>query len=240
MALQVDKKSFGRLAKGDRLVPHLEKVIGQGDFEWSFDYTPKRSDDAFHPSTDCTPSTRELYLKATDRREDDDIRAGLRKTFLVGHFWHQYIQHLLVRELGYAETSHIERTGTRRWGDGPYRWVTGSADVAPLVLPGGEEYLLDIKTMNAHSFRALDAPAWAVDKWECQLNIYMDFFDLEKALILGVEKDSPHDFREFEFTRNDKLIEALYAKWKLVGKCIDADLEPPDIDEDLPLQGPRR
>lgn len=241
MALQIDKKSFGRLAKGDKLVPHLDKVIGKDDFEWTFDYHPKGVDDAWHPSTDCTPSTRDLYLKATGRGKDDQIPTSLRKTFLVGHFWHQYIQHVLVELLGYADEDHIERTGERIWGDGPYRWVTGSADVAPLVLPGGEEYLLDIKTMNAHNFRGQNAPAWAVDKWECQLNIYMDFFDLEKAIILGVEKDSPHDFREFEFRRNDDLIDALYAKWKLVGRCIDAEVEPPaDVDDDLPLQGPRR
>lgn len=241
MALQIDRKSFGRLAVGDKLVPHLDKAIGLGDFKWKFDYSPKEVDDAWHPSGDCTPSTRDLYLKATGRVEDNPIPAALRKTFLVGHFWHQYIQYILVEQLGYATASNIERKGERRWADGPYRWVTGSADVAPLVLPSGDEYLLDIKTMNAHNFRGQNAPAWAVDKWECQVNIYMDFFDLDKAIILGVMKDSPHDFREFEFTRNDELIQALYSKWKLVGRCIDAEVEPPaDGDEDLPLQGPTR
>jgi hypothetical protein len=243
MTVKLDTKSFGRLAKGDRLVPFLEKEIAKGDFPWTFDYVPKEGDDAWHPSSDCTPTTRRLYDKATGNAPDDHIRGGLRKAFIVGHFWHQYIQDILVRRLEFATPDAIERRASRSWSGGdlhlPYRWVTGSADVAPLSLPDGKEYLLDIKTMNAHDFRGAQAPVRYVDKWECQTNIYMDFFDLDQAIILGVMKDSPHDFREFLFDRNQELVDTIYSKWKLVGKCMDEGIEPPEDDGiDLPLRGP--
>ena len=246
MALKLDRSKFGTLAKGDKLVPHLDKVIGQGDFEWTFDYKPKEEDDAWHPSSHCTPTVRELYMYASGRSTERPISTSLYKTFIVGHFWHQYLQHLIVEKLGFADKDCIERRGCKVWDDAktpaPFWWATGSGDVAPATIPGHGDYLIDIKTMNGHDFRSGKAPAWTVDKWECQTNIYMDFFDLDRAIILGVMKDSPHDFCEFEFERNDALIEGIYKKWRLVGLCLDSKLEPPVDDplDDLPLSGPIR
>jgi hypothetical protein len=75
---------------------------------------------------------------------------------------------------------------------------------------------------------------------ECQLNIYMDFFDLERGMILGVQKDSPHEFREFHFDRNQPLIDALYNKWRLVAMCLDENVSPPEGEDiGLPLKGPK-
>lgn len=246
MPIKLDKKSFGSVAKGDILVPHLDKIIGQGDFNWTFDYSPKVEDTAWHPSGDCTPSVHDLWSKTQGLATERPISISLYKTFIVGHFWHQYVQHIVVYGLGYADESSIERKGKRVW-DGtddkpiPFHWATGAGDIAPCEIPGHGEYLVDIKTMNAHDFNSPRPPRWAVDKWECQVNIYMDFFDLDKAIILGVMKDSPHDFKEFEFTRNQPLIDEIYNKWKLVGGCLKADLEPPvDHDIDLPLAGPTR
>lgn len=245
MALTIDRKAFGSLAKQDRLVPHLDKVIGQGDFVWSFDYEPKKEDDAWHPSGDCTPSLAELYAKASGTLIERPITTSLYKTFMVGHFWHQYIQYLLSEKLEFCDKNAIERRGCKVWDDcatpSPFWWVTGSADVAPVTLPVHGDYLLDIKTMNAHDFNSPNIPAWTKDKWECQVNIYMDFFDLDRAIILGVMKDSPHTFKEFEFNRNQALIDAIYFKWKLVGVCLDQNIEPPlNENVDLPLQGPIR
>ena len=40
---------------------------------------------------------------------------------------------------------------------------------------------------------------------------------MEKAIILKVQKDSPHDLAEVELVRNQPLIEAIYDKWKITG-----------------------
>jgi hypothetical protein len=246
MAQKINANQFRSSAKKQKLIPHLDKAIGEGDFAWTAKFVPKEDDSALHPSGDCTPGLLALYLKALDELAEKPIGPALRKTFMVGHFWHAYVQHLLVHKLEFAEPSAIERKEERVWSwendtrtiPTPFHWVTGSGDVAPVEIPGHGEYLLDIKTMNYNDFNKGGLPEWTGDKWECQVNIYMDFFDLDRALILGVQKEHPHEFKEFEFARNQPLIDTLYKKWKLVGQCIREELEPPqDHVIELPLQG---
>lgn len=275
MAIRLDKTKLVRnLAVKYKLVPHLDKAIGEGDFVWEYKYEPKATDDAWHPSGHCTPTPLELYQIATGTAEERPISPGLWKTFQVGHFWHQYLQWFIQKELGFSPRGAIERRGHKYWGDprvmtdnevieqfktqkgpieswhpkndderwvipSPFHWATGSADVAPCEIPGHGPYLIDFKSMGAHDFKRNDAPQWAVDKWECQVNIYMDWFGLDKALIIGILKDSPHDFKEFEFELNQPLVDAIYSKWKLVSACLDENLVPPE-EEDiyLPLKGP--
>ena len=67
----------------------------------------------------------------------------------------------------------------------------------------------------------------------------MNFFDMERALIVKIDKDSPHPFSEIEFHRNEPLVEAIYFKWKLVSECLDEGLAPPKDEEiTLPFRGP--
>lgn len=248
MATKLDKTKLVRnLAAKNKLIPHIERYLDSkdGEFEWEFKYSPKdTSDDAWHPSGDCTPSLRELYLKAT-APDERKIGSPLRKTFMVGHFWHQYLQEI-VKRLEFCTDEQIERRGKRGWGSldledcfYPYHWVTGSADIAPCSIPKHGEYLIDFKTQNSLDFRRQGLPDWSANKYEAQINIYMDFFDLENALIVCIMKDSPHDMKEIEYKRNQRLIDRIYQKWKLVAQCIDEGVEPPADEEfELPLAGP--
>lgn len=245
-------KSLGQKYK---LVPHLDLALAQEDFDWEFKYRPKQGDDAWHPSGDCTPSLRDLYLKAKGQMEPDPISGGLRKIFMVGHFWHQYLQWVVEHQLGFAGPEDIERRGTRRWdipgrllrGDAqrdmnvqhkPYHWATGSGDIAPCRIPGHGDYVVDFKTQRSQAFRQATFPDWCAGKYEAQINVYMDFFDAEKALIVCIDKDG-HDMKEYEYHRNQPLIDAVYTKWKIVSECLDEGILPPE-DEDipLPLRGP--
>lgn len=239
-------KSLGQKYK---LVPHLDMAIGQGDWPWEFKYEPKLVDDAWHPSSDCTPSLRELYLKAKGLSEEQAVPTSLRKTFMVGHFWHQYLQWIVQHHLSFAKADHIERRGYRWWGTVldachptvplditplPYHWATGSGDIAPCSIPGHGDFVVDFKTQHARTFHQNGLPDWAADKYEAQINIYMDFFNLERGLIVCTEKDSPHDMKEYEYHRNQELIDRIYAKWQLVSHCLDEGIEPP-VDEPFPL-----
>lgn len=189
--------------------------------------------------------------------------APLAKIFQVGHFWHQYLQTICVRA-GLCDEEAVERRGLKGWMTNdlrsfefkktgpqsgwdymcdfdpkPYHWVTGSADICPMEIPGQGEYLIDFKTMGSHQFRGNLPHELTVTKWECQLNTYMEFFDIEKAIIVGINKDAPHDFKEFEFHRNQPLIDSLFTKWKLVSECLDEAVAPPEDESwDLPLKGP--
>ncbi|WP_028058403.1 hypothetical protein [Candidatus Solirubrobacter pratensis] len=236
------------IARQFKVVPHIERAIDTlGEFEWSAEFGAKAGDDAWHPSGDCTPSLLDLYLKATGEGEHRPIGVPLRKTFQVGHFWHAYLQEVMVRA-EMVERSSIERRGMVGWGDlarrhfqhvgdvpwAAWHWVTGSIDVANYAVPGHGEAVVDFKTMNSMDFKKQDAPTWTADKWECQLNIYMDWTDSETAFIVCIDKGSPHEFKEFTYERNQPLIDALYQKWELVAECVMDGVQPP-ADEEFPL-----
>lgn len=250
MTLKLPSSAFTKnLVKRTKLIQHYDPIWDTWDGPLTFTYSSKEGDDAFHPSGDCTPSSQALCVKATAKmvgKDPDPVKGSLRKAFLVGHFWHQVYQHLTLTKLGFCESASVERTGMTTWGwqDSemsdpnpiplPYHWARGSADIAPCEVPGYGPYLVDFKTMNARDFGKQDPPAWTADKWECQLNIYMDWFKLDRALIIGICKDSPHELKEFEYRLNQPLVKAIYEKWQNVSNCITLDITP-DQDEDPPL-----
>jgi hypothetical protein len=245
-----EKYNFNKnLVKRHKLVTHLDRFLATEPENFVFTYEPKEKDDAWHPSGNCTPPPTELYYYATEgHKEPRDIPVALQKTFLVGHFWHQLLQHAVLG-LGFADEDAIERKGVRGWGtktrfyqggggDGfelwrPFHWATGSGDVAPCVIPTQGDFVVDFKTMSSHQFRASGIPDWAAAKYEAQINIYMDWFDTERALIVALNKDSPHDMKEFEFVRNQPLIDAIYNKWEFVSECLDADEAPSALDDEM-------
>jgi len=233
------------LSKREKLVPYLEKTFETFDKPWEFKYEEKKGDLAFHPSGDCTPTATELYEQAVAAIAGEPrgwrITSSLRKSFQVGHFWHQLLQYIVLEELGLCDEYAIERRGRKEWGekehlgyfqgsgDGiylskPFHWAAGSGDIAPLVLPSGWEGVVDFKTINSATFAQSALPF--ADKYECQINIYMDFFNLDKALILGIQKDSPHAFKEWEFEKNDELVDVVYKKWAYVSDCLDCGAAP--------------
>jgi hypothetical protein len=245
MAIKLTKHSMARkLVTKTKLAVHLDRIIEQkGDFEWTYNYESKKGDNAWHPSGDCTLSPRELFDKATGATERDPIGAGLRKTFQVGHFWHGYLQEIVVNQLGYADADAIERPGQKVWAeeDGKpkaYHWCRGSADVAPISIPGQGEFLVDFKTMGSFDFKRSTLPDWSAAKYESQMNIYMDFFDLEQTIVLCINKDSPHEFKEFIFNRNQPLIDTIYEKWHYVSDCLDnGNIPNPSENWELPIRG---
>jgi len=239
VAIKLKKDTFVRnLVKNHKLAGHIDKSIGEGEFNWHAEFKVKQGDDGFHPSSDCTPSVFNLFRSRTT--DSKGISTGLSKAFQVGHFWHAYIQWIVVERLGYASWDEIEVRGQRRWADGPYGWATGSADIAPCHIPSAGDYLIDIKTMRAPDFKQQGLPSWCAEKYECQVNIYMDWFDLDEAIILCVCKDSPHEFKEFRFERNPELVEAIYSKWRLAGDCIQTGTVPDETYTiPLPTVGPR-
>ena len=259
MTVKFDKTKLTKsLAQNNILVPFLDRAFETFDEPWTFDYTEKVGDDAWHPSGDCCPSVTALYAKAMGK-ERDIITGSLRKSFMVGHYWHQLIQYIVVEKLQFAEWDAIERKGQKTWGmpafadctmhcigghsehceawrpigPQPYHWVTGSGDFAPLRAPRWTG-IVDIKTIGGAQFKecvtSKKLPPRFDAKYTAQINIYMDLFDEEKGLILGVNKDSPHDFIEFQFNRNQELIDAIYAKWRFVSGCLDKGEEPTEED----------
>lgn len=239
MAVKLDKTKVLRgIVDKQKLVPWLDKAIEQaGDFDWHYDFERKHGDEAFHPSSHCIPEPLEIYNGIMDEKEHSPLPASLIKTFAVGHFWHSYLYHILCDKLNFADWSDIECPGTRVWGmngDGspkPYHFSQGKADVAKCSIPKHGDYLIDFKTMNTIDYRGAGLPKRFHQKYIAQANIYMDWFDMEKALIVKIQKDSPHEFAEVEIFRNQALIDAIYDKWKFTGIFLHEKSPPPSSNE---------
>jgi hypothetical protein len=92
--------------------------------------------------------------------------------------------------------------------------------------------------MADDDFAKTGLPERFAAKYECQLNIYMDLFDMEQALIVAIQKGTPHAMKEFTFQRNQPLIDAIYEKWYLVSDCLDEGVAPSEDEVvSLPLKG---
>ena len=240
------KSKFAKNITKDILAPHLDIYFSKEVTDFTFALEPKKKDDAWHPSGDCTPSVTELYAMALERQAG---RSGSRvsKAFPVGHFWHQLLQKAVV-DLGFATPEAIERRGMKVWAEDnswgptpsaklatpkPFHWSTGMGDVAPLTVPNQPPMVLDFKTMSNAQFGKPETPmpGWIAQKYEAQINIYMDYFDYNHAMILAVQKDTPHGFKEFIYERNQDLIDAVYDKWYFVSECLDNEAGPDEEDD---------
>jgi hypothetical protein len=52
-------------------------------------------------------------------------------------------------------------------------------------------------------------------------------------MLLAVNKDTPHDFKEFVYARNQPLIDIIYEKLEFVSACLDAGEAPTKADNDM-------
>jgi hypothetical protein len=229
-------KIVRNLAKNYRLVPLLEKAIVNFDEGWTYTATEKPIDYGWHPSTHATMSVTELYEEASyPEKERVKHSASLLKIFAVGHFWHQYLQAVMVQD-GLATLDDIERNVIKSWDTDPedparYHWVSGSADVCPWTdgeWTGG----IDYKTMNAHQFKQEGFNEYFGTKYECQMNIYMWLFDQDEWMIFAINKDNG-EFKEYYYERNQPLIDAILEKWKFVSLCLETDTKPTAKDDKL-------
>jgi hypothetical protein len=256
VAIKFNKNNLTKsLVKNYKLTPYLDKYLSSEVTDFEFRTETKISDDAWHPSSHCTPTPRELYDFATSDEKQKSFSTALYKSFIVGHFWHQLLQKAVL-DLELAQPAAIECSSQRVWGEDsswgptistrgprakPFNWVKGAGDVAPCSIPYCGDYLVDFKTMGGHDYKQNGLPAWCAHKYEAQINIYMDLFDLEQGLIVCIQKDSPHEFKEFEFKRNQPLIDAIYSKWIFVSGCLELGEAPSPEDDELfeySYQGP--
>jgi len=250
--IELDKKVdpnkiVRQLGKRYKLVPYLEKAIAQFDEEWRYHQVPKEEDHHWHPSSHCTESVSVLYDIATGQHERGSPFP--KKLAEVGNFWHQWLQHITVKE-GWCKQEDVERRGMIDWSEGhevarvgvtegglsavdwkpaPFHSVAGSADACPIVIPDWEGGV-DYKTMNPNLFKQEGFNDFYGTKYECQMNMYMAMFEREEWMILAIDKASG-EFKEYLYARNQPLIDAILEKWKFVSLCLDTGEEPTAEDD---------
>jgi hypothetical protein len=208
-------------AQGELLVPHLNNWFAAGEFpdEIPLVIRPnKERDDAFHPSS-ALMCERALYAKLSGDLPPEQTRLDQEKTFMIGRYYHELIQWIVVDQLGLATWEDVEKEHDLHFVTGrghPYR-VRGFIDVARMELPGSDEpVLLDIKTMASRLYGMAQPPAGLMEKYEAQVRIYLEFEDLPRAIILVVEKDNPHRMREIVVERNGSMVDAVMEGWENV------------------------
>lgn len=249
-----------------RIAPFIDKYIDENpEYSWTFTLEPKIGDDAFHPSGDCTPSCYDLWY-ARKFPQARELTISNKKTFSLGHYYHQWLQDILVR-IGFSKPEELEVRGGHSWDSNPekmivsdlefvegigpekawglfpeaedsriffkpkpFHWTTGSAD-AVVTLPDGYVLLADFKSMSSNDMRVEYPPERYEKKWECQGSMYCEWHDKEEIVFIGVNKESPHNFKEFVYKRNTPLVEAIYEKWQVVSQALDEDFELEEGDD---------
>lgn len=229
----MDKKKLLKsltASRGSILVPHIEAYQRRAKFpeRWEIEIRNfKASDGHFHPSGDCFTPPRDLWFQKKGMIIPSPISPALRRTFDCGHMWHGYIQAMLV-EMGFVSADNVERYMVHpiqtQWGEAI---GAGTGDLVDVQIPGEGSWLVDIKTMNANEFGA-GANEYTFLKWKAQVNCYMDWIGTDKAMILAVCKDSPHDFREYQIQKDPHLLAQIYDRWGFVAACLRRNIEPDD------------
>lgn len=214
--------------RGSILVPHIESYQARGKFPETWDVqirNHKPRDNHFHPSSHCFTPPHDLWLAMRGQLIYPKISPALRRTFDCGHMWHGYLQEMLI-EMGLVTRPNVERS-LICIVEGRYGQAVGSgtADLVDVEIPGHGQWLVDIKTMSKPEFEA-GASSYTFKKWEAQVSCYMDWLGTEKAMVLAVCKDSPHQMREYQIVKNKPLLHEIYDRWSYVADCIRRDEEP--------------
>ena len=213
---------------GAILVPHIEAYQQKAKFptEWSITIRNEKKDDGhFHPSSHCFMPVRDLWLDRQGRLAKRPISPALRRTFDIGHMIHGYLQSILL-DMGLVREENIERYIKQMIFGAHGKCIgAGTGDLIDVAIPGHGNWLVDIKTMGKTEFEQ-GAREDTLKKWNAQVNCYMDWFQTTKALVLAFSKDSPHDMREYQITRDGTLLMEVYNRWSYVQHCIDEGIEP--------------
>lgn len=214
----------------------------------------KEHDDAFHPSSDPLTCSAALWAARQGHDMSDPRMADpeMQKTFAVGHMWHGLIYHLLVAELGFTDWEHVEQEVIMHRNDssghdalgiqfgfpnidpmdvapGPHDlwWARGHIDCSQVHIPGKGTYLVDIKTQNSRSFAAPTPPDYLWLKYQAQMHVYLDWVNLDKCIMLFINKDAPHSFKEIVIERDPEVAQLVYEKWDSVAEAL-RDGSPPE------------
>jgi hypothetical protein len=229
----VDSKKLLRtltVGRGSILVPHIEAYQQRGKYppKWDIEIRNyKPSDGYFHPSSDAFTPPRQLWLKMQGRLIQPKVTPALRRTFDCGHMWHGYLQAMLI-EMGFVTPENVERHITHKIKTDQGEVIgSGTGDLVDVQIPGHGSWLVDIKTMNKIEFER-GAHEFTLLKWRAQVGCYMDWFGADRALVLAICKDSPHQMREYQIQKDDALLREIYDRWAYVAACLRTNTEPDD------------
>ena len=95
--------------------------------------------------------------------------------------------------------------------------IRGSVDVV-VTFPSGETKPIEIKTINSREFARLTAPK---PLHKLQLQTYMYLLGHDEGIVLYIEKDYPHEMKEFTITAQAP--HDVFRRWIKVREAIIAN-----------------
>lgn len=98
--------------------------------------------------------------------------------------------------------------------------ISGRADA--ILCMNGENYVLDIKSINSILFRGLNEPK---EDNIYQVQLYMHFFGIKKGLLLYVDKDR-QEMKEFFLDYDEALCKGLLDKFYILKDQVEKNLVP--------------
>jgi len=174
-----------------------------------------RERDYFYASevTDCK---RKIYFKVKGA-EKEDLDPQTNRKFERGDMIHQRLVSALY-SIGVVTASEVQMPDQSLFH--------GRADA--IVSINGENYVVEIKSANPYSFKAMDGPK---ESWEKQLQIYLHHFDIDKGIIL-VECKGTQKLEEFHIERDDGVAEELEEEFGKLLDMIKKGVVPKKPDKD--------
>ena len=251
--MYIERKSLSKflkqLGKREILTPHLDRWFEKYQPEVDPFFLPiqiaKPKDGYFHPSSHCVGCARTIFRAFDPHFKDEpDGRKWNNKVAVNGHLWHALLEHVIVEELGFCDTAELE-VYAHRMDDQVIanlsdsnkhagflkdaRWTAkGSLDLPWVLVPGQEKaFVCDIKTMNPSEFAKATPQEYLWNKYQAQAQIYMDWVDLDKAILLCVQAGNPFDFKEIVIDRDPEVAEYIYQKWDTIADAIASGDPPP-------------
>lgn len=238
------------------LAPHFDRYWAAAKFPNEIPFTinmNKPPDTGMHPSSkgDTLSCAREIYdIRSRSKykgywqggpehvkRTDDH---SSQKNFAVGHMYHELHQFIMVEGLGFCDWKHIEDrhkvlSDGSEWseenaikvvGDGNWKggwWGTGALDVSCCEVPKEGSFVVDFKTCGSRPFKMKTEPDAG---YVAQMKLYLDWAHMERGIILYINKDSGHDYREFTVEADPAFAERVYETWDLAFEGLASGQRP--------------
>jgi CRISPR/Cas system-associated exonuclease Cas4 (RecB family) len=171
----------------------LKELIDQFYFE-----NQKNREQTRFYITDAGKCPRAVFFKFKNAPREP-IQARMMRIFEHGEHIHRNIFSILYRlKIGVVTEVAIPQQEI----------VSGRADA--ILCINGENYVLDIKSINSMLFRKLTEPK---EDNIYQVQLYMHFFNVKKGILLYVDKDQ-QEMKEFYLDYDKVLCDSLMEKFK--------------------------
>jgi hypothetical protein len=209
-------------AEEDLIVPYIDSYLSAhtntGTYEVVNEHKPP--DSFFHPSGDCLKCKRLLFFQKSERFTFpcEAQPASLTRVFHVGQAIHSLVQ-TWVKKMSDLDNYPCSVFGAETEAYAEELNIRGSIDDI-VRFPSGRIYVLEIKTMNSNQFSRLTSPK---PEHKLQVQVYMHVRGIGCAIVLYINKDYPHDFKEFKVVYDRGQVDVALRRWAKVKEALIAD-----------------